>query len=399
MKRVLIALIAIIFLALAGLLIAPSFIDWSRYKDDIRTQIETATGYEVLIDGSVGAGFFPSPYARVENLTISQKAPAGQNPLLKLEKLDLNLAVMPLLEGIVAIRSLSLHSPEFFIKKTAGGRYNWQNETIDALMAGKEEDAAAAGRNAPTVSIQSLNVEGGTFVYDDGQSEQPMRFDDIGIYVQADDLKGPFKGTLETRYNGQLIETAFHTGRFVNGQDSVAINIDTSIGGKLALIEYDGIVTTTAPQEIQGEIALSASDVKALAGAFGADASAFKTGSLRAEGVIAGSADTLSLNDLSLMLADQKLTGSAALNMSPRIELDLKLQNEGPFNLGAILSDAVLKSPARYNQLEIAMTLAREGAALTMRDTTIRLDENQAQLTLAYTPSAQRPVLDIAVRS
>ena len=42
-----------VLLAVAAVLVLPSFIDWNNYRDDIAAQIESATGRRVLIDGDV----------------------------------------------------------------------------------------------------------------------------------------------------------------------------------------------------------------------------------------------------------------------------------------------------------------------------------------------------------
>jgi uncharacterized protein involved in outer membrane biogenesis len=61
LRKLLIGSAGLIVLLIAAALIAPSFIDWTGYKDRITAAIEDATGLSLAIDGD-DKGLVPNLY-------------------------------------------------------------------------------------------------------------------------------------------------------------------------------------------------------------------------------------------------------------------------------------------------------------------------------------------------
>ena len=74
LKRVLIALAAVLVLVIALILVLPSFVDWNQYRDEIANQIEDATGRRVSIEGEVSFGVLPSPALSIAEMADCQFA-------------------------------------------------------------------------------------------------------------------------------------------------------------------------------------------------------------------------------------------------------------------------------------------------------------------------------------
>ena len=53
MKKILIGFLAVLVLAVATALVAPSFIDWNAYRAEIAAEIRKATGRTLSIDGDI----------------------------------------------------------------------------------------------------------------------------------------------------------------------------------------------------------------------------------------------------------------------------------------------------------------------------------------------------------
>ena len=63
MKSLIYGLVAIVILALAAVLVGPSFVDWNRYKPEIVERLEAATGRQITIDGPIAFAMLPVPTA------------------------------------------------------------------------------------------------------------------------------------------------------------------------------------------------------------------------------------------------------------------------------------------------------------------------------------------------
>jgi len=68
--KILFSFLSILIVAVAGLLVAPSFIDFSKYKAEIKKQVEKATGYQLDLNGAISASILPFPHVTVENVVI-----------------------------------------------------------------------------------------------------------------------------------------------------------------------------------------------------------------------------------------------------------------------------------------------------------------------------------------
>src|SRR5689334_17251640 len=81
----------------AALLVAPSFIDWNKYRPEIAQQIGAATGREVTLAGPLSMTLLPSPTVTARDVRIANVPGAAAPDMLQLAALDLRLAALPLL--------------------------------------------------------------------------------------------------------------------------------------------------------------------------------------------------------------------------------------------------------------------------------------------------------------
>jgi len=122
-------------------LIAPFFISVDTYKNQLITQVESATGRTLTIGGKLSIRFFPSAGITVEDVTLSNptgfadKNPfvtlsnptgfADKNPFVTLKTLTLDVAVAPLLNKEIVIKNFELKDPVINLVATNDGQNNW----------------------------------------------------------------------------------------------------------------------------------------------------------------------------------------------------------------------------------------------------------------------------------
>ena len=102
MKKLGIALVAVLVLLVAAVLIAPSFVDWNAHKERITTAVREATGRELTIRGDIDVTILPSPALRVEDVRLSNIQGAGAPDMVRLNEARVSVAFGPLFEGRLA---------------------------------------------------------------------------------------------------------------------------------------------------------------------------------------------------------------------------------------------------------------------------------------------------------
>ncbi|MGB0632289.1 MAG: AsmA family protein [Alphaproteobacteria bacterium] len=124
MKKVLIALGALVVLVVVALVVAPLLIPVDTYKTQILTQIEKATGRKARIDGDFSVSLFPRAAFTAGKFTLAN-APGGTAPnMVSLEKLNVRVALLPLLGGNLVIDSFVMERPDINLEADRQGRGN-----------------------------------------------------------------------------------------------------------------------------------------------------------------------------------------------------------------------------------------------------------------------------------
>ncbi len=150
-KRVLLILAGLIVLLVAVALIAPSFIDWNKYKKEIAEPIERATGRTLAMNGDLSLSVLPTP--RVSAADVRLSTAGGDADFLTLRALDVQVALWPLLRGEIQVISVRLVEPEFFLEVAADGTANWQFDTGASAPADDRAPrprSASNGSSSPT---------------------------------------------------------------------------------------------------------------------------------------------------------------------------------------------------------------------------------------------------------
>ena len=122
MKRVLVSLLGLLFLAIAAVIVAPSFIDWNAYRGELVAEIEQATGRKVRIAGDISLRIVPSTTFSVEGVAISNIQGGSQPEMLTLGALVVEVAPLALLERRLEIRRIEVRKAEILLERLPDGR-------------------------------------------------------------------------------------------------------------------------------------------------------------------------------------------------------------------------------------------------------------------------------------
>jgi len=154
----------LLVLALGGLIIAPNFMDWNKYKGEAAAQVLKFTGLKLSIDGDVSLALLPSPRIYLENVKIADPTDEKQ-VLAAFKMLDVRVALGALLEGRVDVSSVHLDQPQVRLIQNASGKFNFMTPEIDSLMNSGASEEGAPANKAFAVSFNEISIEKGSFLY------------------------------------------------------------------------------------------------------------------------------------------------------------------------------------------------------------------------------------------
>ncbi|MEM9469116.1 MAG: AsmA family protein [Pseudomonadota bacterium] len=310
MKKLLLALFSLIFLLLIGLVVGPSLVDWNKYKDQIITQAEKASGYDINIDGDLSLSLLPAPTLKIEQLSVVAPTKIKFENLLEMKKAEVSIALMPLLQKTVAVEKVVLVEPIINAEMFKNGVGSWMNSKMAAAasltkMAGEPGEKIAkraASQALDSIALNNVVIENGALTFIDHGKDVTHQVSDINTSLNARTLNGPYRLKGKLAYNKNPIEMNVEVGAFDPSVDTLTIKGDLSLPEEKLALNYNGLVAYKAPFDVQGQTKIS------LEKGVG-----FINEKLSLEGLLTANEEKIELNDLIAFIGDARGTGKLSV--------------------------------------------------------------------------------------
>ncbi len=321
-RPVLVAAVLLALLLVAAL-VAPGFVDWTRYKDRIAALAAQATGRSVTIAGPVSFRLLPSPALSAGDVTVANVPTGEAAAFAHAERLDIVVSLLPLLRGDVQVRRIDLIAPVIALERYADGSDNWH---LAAVAAG----GRAPGPAGMGLSIDALRIRRGHLLYHDFGAGRRIALAAIDARLVARSLRGPFEFDIKAETRGVPLAFRLRSRRWASGQ-RVPLNASLAIGD--SEISYTGWLRPhdDAAPDGRGRLVWKGPDLAAFAAAIGRLAERpprLPPPAARAYRFEATArlADTLVLDGISGRFGDTMLSGTARLDLAqgPFLALTLK---------------------------------------------------------------------------
>lgn len=129
---------ALAVLGIAALVAAHLLVNPEKLKEIARAKAQAAWSRELAI-GDVELGFFPVPWIEARDVAIANPAWAQDRQFFRAERVKANLALLPLIEGNVKLKSLAVHGGRIVLEAKDGHR-SWD---LSSTQANVRSHAAA----------------------------------------------------------------------------------------------------------------------------------------------------------------------------------------------------------------------------------------------------------------
>ena len=158
-------LLGLFVLLLLVVLAVPYFLNVDRYRGTIADTIAKQTGRKVDV-GAIHARLFPGVGVTVAELHVGNPSDFPAGDLVGADEIRVNVALAPLLHGVVHVNSVDLVRPKLTLLTDSSGKNNY---TFAASNAAEKTPAAAANSDESSSrmtldQIDSINLTGAEIV-------------------------------------------------------------------------------------------------------------------------------------------------------------------------------------------------------------------------------------------
>lgn len=311
MSRTIASILIALVLLIAGAAIAPSFIDWNKYKGQIVQQVEAASGYKAEIAGDLKIGLLPAPHVRMTDVKVAAPLRGQHDYLATLESAEASVALLPLLKGQVQVDSVRLEKPDVRFEVLADGRKSWMTEKLSE--PGQIGSGPSENRQVQSISLRKVEIGGGRFEYSDRRKVSSTVLEQVDATLKARSLKGPFEVEGRVVYGANPLAFTVKTGLVESADDPLEIQVTLAHAELKAALAFFGVAAMQPALEVQGELQLTADNLGSLA-AMGVGVPASLQKKVQAKGLVTVSENSAAVDNLELALGDLKASGKIGVS-------------------------------------------------------------------------------------
>ncbi len=274
MKKILIAAGVVVVLLVVAVVAAPFLIPRETIRAQVVAQVKAATGRDLVIGGELGVSVFPTAGVRIDRVAFANAAGSANKDMVTLSQLKVDVALIPLLSGNIAVNSFVLVEPVIRLEIDRQGRANWD---FDGSAAAAPSPAASARGGAPAnapsggsfvseLRLGDVRIENGTLYFSDARSGQSEQFDKVNLSLNLPNLDSRFTGKGGLVWNNEAVDLdiTVEKPRALLGKDTTDARI--ALKAKPVALSFAGAVTGGAPLAAKGTVDLDIPSVRGLAG-------------------------------------------------------------------------------------------------------------------------------------
>ena len=367
LRIVLIVLAIVLGAAIAGTVVVAATFDANRLRPRIIAAIRTATHRDVTIDGPIRLGLSLRPVLEVDDVKLGNAPGFAPASMATLDRLDLRLALLPLLHRHIEIEQLDLFHPTITLQIDAHGRDNWHFDH-PVVPARAATPATPSTTQRTTLRIDTMTVTDGAISFADARTGASFAMNAVQLTALQGDPDGPIHLALDGSKHTIPLAVAGDIGRPHDGFMPIDLTVKAA-GGSMT-------VSGRAPRfTANGSI----SDVAALSPLAGVGLPAWRDVSFRADLAPPNGetyASGIVLGGLHLSSPLGVLVGNATVTFAPPIAVSATLQGiklDPAALIAALPPPAAPAPPSASGPAATALPSPATPAPVSSASTTARL--------------------------
>lgn len=347
------SLVALAAVGLGALVVAPPV---DLVRSHVIAEVQRQTGRKLVIGGA-GVSFASGLGVSLDSVALEAPQGMGGAPLLTAERIEVSLALLPLVTGDLKVDRVTLVKPTLQLRVDPEGRKNWQFTRIGradgplpvryAAAPGPTTDAGTlppevtdfmrnaspprriGGRAMDALSLADVRITGGSVRYTDEKSAFGHEIRGIDATLSLPDVNGPLKVTGEMELAGAREAVELQLDDVAGLLAERSVNLRATIDGKAVVASFDGTVATGAKPFKDGKVRIKAPSAAALAAALGLPLTGTEAiGAVSIEGDLRATAESVMLSSARIAAGGSSGTGTIAVETGgarPRVVANMQL--------------------------------------------------------------------------
>ncbi|MDB5369401.1 MAG: AsmA family protein, partial [Roseomonas sp.] len=156
--------------------------------------VEQATGRGFTLSGPVGLKLSLVPTVTLDGVALANAPGASRPQMLTARRVEVKLALLPLLSRRVAFERVTLIEPDLLLEIDASGRGNWRFEPARAASpapAPTPENPVPAASAPLALSVAAIGIEGGRVAWRDARSGKAEALEIRDLDLKAETPAAP----------------------------------------------------------------------------------------------------------------------------------------------------------------------------------------------------------------
>jgi len=192
--KIISALLVFVFMALLAI---PFFVNVNDYKPEIQSAVKDATGRHIDI-GNIKLSLFPWVGVTLSDIKLENATGFKQPNMLEAQSIDVQVALMPLLDQQVEVKRFELDSPKIWLAQLKDGTNNWSDLQQNNADTGSTNTTRQPSAHQPQKSTplpmafeaKLLQLKHGQIIWDD-ESKGQLVVQEIQLKVTDLQLNRP----------------------------------------------------------------------------------------------------------------------------------------------------------------------------------------------------------------
>lgn len=352
MLRTIFITLAVLVVLIVGAVVAlPFVIPTSVIVDRLTAQVETSTGRSFAVEGPVEVSLWPRLTVQVNDVEMGN-VPNGQSSYLaQLERLDLDMAIIPLFSGSIEIDRFQLVGLDLALEQLADGTGNWMlgdDPAADPDSATADSSGSDAGGSDGLNNLQlgTFEIVDGRVSYSDLVTGARQVVDDINVTVELASLTSTLSLAGEAVYRGETVTLDVVLDTPASAMDDGSATFDMALSAPALSFTFNGGSDALTSFLLDGALTLE-TDLSDLAAWLDEVPADLPIDQVALQGTFAGADDGIELSDMRLTadeIVAEGLVGISTLGDVPLISARLGV---GPLNLDRFLPPEDTNATAR----------------------------------------------------
>ena len=328
-KRILGIFVAVIIAVFVTAYIIASSYDYNKFKPRITELAKQYTGRDLTLGGDIELGLGLYPTLVVNDVTF-QNASWGTRPqMAQVKRLEVQVALIPILSGEIHISRLTVLNPEFLIEFDKSGKSNLEFDVPQKPEPKPAEDEPVDGKH-DFLKFKEVQIKDGAFTYNDLRSGKTEAISIENLRLKSPEFGAPVDIDLKFTYNKTPFQIAGDFGRLsgiLNSEEQWPLNLTITALG--ATVSIAGHITNI--MEVQGidlKLAVKGPDIANFQQVTGEPLPV--KGPFDVAGhLTAATLENFKISDIAVLLGESRINGEFSLNQkSPRPQIDAKFHSQ-----------------------------------------------------------------------